>query len=261
MEKLVVMSDDGSPQEFPLIEKRLLIGRDESCKICLRDRSVSRHHATLMRVFRGFSVEDEQSTNGTKVNGTVITKRFLKHGDLIEVGKYRMRYIAQLPDQDMDDDPDRTIVLRPNQPTDLPPPSVAPIESKPAAVAPHVQSTPPPVAPVSQSVSSSVVNEPSDLPAETVPGSDPQAKVRFLSGEQKGEEKVVDRAFFSVGKPGGDLVLINRRQSGFFLLKVGGDNTPMINGESIRAGGVELNNGDRVDLGELSLEFVSDSQS
>lgn len=104
---------------------------------------------------------------------------------------------------------------------------------------------------------SPVVNEPSDQPSEAVQ----QAKVRFLSGDQKGEEKVVDRAFFSVGKPGGDLVLINRRHSGYFLLKVGGDNTPMINGESIRAGGVELNDGDRVDLGELSLEFVSDSQS
>jgi hypothetical protein len=84
-----------------------------------------------------------------------------------------------------------------------------------------------------------------------------QARIRFLDGEQKGEERVIDRAFFSVGNPGGDLVLINRRQEGYFLLKVGGDKPPTINGEPIKAGGVELNDGDRIDLGELSLEFLN----
>ncbi|MES9896946.1 MAG: FHA domain-containing protein [Candidatus Thiodiazotropha endolucinida] len=54
MEKLVVMGDDESPQEFPLVGKRMLIGRDESCEVCLKDRSVSRHHATLIKVFSGF---------------------------------------------------------------------------------------------------------------------------------------------------------------------------------------------------------------
>lgn len=260
MEKLVVMSDDESPQEFPLIDKRLLIGRDQTCDICLGDRSVSRHHATLMRVFRGFSIEDERSTNGTKVNGAIINKRFLKHGDLIEIGKYHLRYIAQLPPQDMDD-PDRTVVLGPTHqsestvpasfqaaPTSPPvTPSVAPTQSP---------ATQPPVASPAEPepVAIETDQQPSDSQAEE---EESQARVRFLSGEQKGEEKMVDRAFFSVGRPGGDLVLINHRHSGYFLLKVGGANRPMINGEPIKAGGVELQNGDRIDLGELSLEFIN----
>ncbi|MCU7905443.1 MAG: FHA domain-containing protein [Candidatus Thiodiazotropha sp. (ex Epidulcina cf. delphinae)] len=239
MEKLVVMSDDEAPQEYRLIDKRLLIGRDETCDMCLSDRSVSRHHATLMRVFRGFSIEDERSTNGTKVNGTVINKRFLKHGDLIEIGKYRMRYIAQPPERDMDD-PDRTVVLRPTHRSELTVPSAfsaAPMTPPTAGSAP-------------------VAGETDKQRSDTHTAQEPQAKVRFLSGEHRGEEKVVDRAFFSVGRPGGDLVLINHRHSGYFLLKVGGENNPMINGDRIRAGGVELHNGDRIDLGELSLEFI-----
>ncbi|MEW8315895.1 MAG: FHA domain-containing protein [Candidatus Thiodiazotropha endolucinida] len=231
MEKLVVMGDDESPQEFPLVGKRMLIGRDESCEVCLKDRSVSRHHATLIKVFSGYSIEDEQSTNGTRVNGNTVTKRFLKHGDLIEVGKYHLRFINQAPPQDVDD-PDRTVVLRPREPKPIQPSSSEVAGIQPADV------------------------ESSTQPDTETPTQD-RPRVRFLDGENKGEVKVVDRAFFSVGNPGGDLVLINQRHSGFFLLKVGGDNPPMINGEPIKAGGVELHDGDRIDLGDLSLEFLT----
>ncbi|MEW8026545.1 MAG: FHA domain-containing protein [Candidatus Thiodiazotropha sp.] len=242
MDKLVVMGDEESPQEFPLFGKRMLIGRDESCDVCLKDRSVSRHHATLLKVFRGYSIEDEQSTNGTRVNGNTVTKRFLKHGDLIEVGKYHLRFIAEVPPQDMDD-PDRTVVLRPREPKSTQPPVM------------DVTGTPPASA---ESVSQHAAPSPQ---AATQPDTETQVedrpRVRFLDGENKGEVKVVDRAFFSVGNPGGDLVLINQRHSGFFLLKVGGDKPPMINGEPIKAGGVELHDGDRIDLGDLSLEFLN----
>jgi len=230
MDKLVVHTDDGSTQEYPLAEKRISIGRDETNNICLGDKSVSRHHATLQRVLKGFTIEDAQSTNGTRVNGRVITKQYLKHRDLIEIGKYHLRYY-EMPDQAEADDPDKTVVLKPVRQSDLKPPAS---EFKP------VDHKPPPVKAVSP-------------PAEGKNG----AKVRYLSGPQQGEELWVDRSFFTVGKPGGDLVLINRRHTGYYLLKVGGENTPMINGNPIKAGGVELHNGDHIELGELSLEFVN----
>jgi pSer/pThr/pTyr-binding forkhead associated (FHA) protein len=254
MEKLVVLSDDESPQEFPLVDKRLSIGRDGACDICLSDRSVSRHHATLFRVFHGFSIEDEGSTNGTRVNGNTVTKRFLKHGDLIEIGKYNLRYISQVPHHEMEsEDPDRTVVLRPVQPDRAAHPLTAAAEGKPAFA--------------SESGKSGPVTQPADKPAlksedhsldtDTDSQVGTTAMVRFLEGEHKGKERVIDRAFFSIGNPGGDLVLINQRQSGYFLLKVGGENIPKINGKPIRAGGVELQDGDRITLGALSLEFLA----
>ncbi|MEJ2619338.1 MAG: FHA domain-containing protein [Candidatus Thiodiazotropha sp.] len=237
MEKLVVLSDDESPQEFPLVDKRVLIGRDSTCEICLGDRSVSRHHATLLRVFHGFSIEDEGSTNGTRVNGDMVTKRFLKHGDLIEIGKYNLRYIAQLPHHQMEEeDPDRTVVIN----------AVNVGSAAATGLSPRQAQAAPAKSPAKPMAAVSGRNE-----AEVG-----KAKVRFLKGDQKGEERVIDRSFFSVGKPGGDLVLINRRHNGYFLLKVGGDNVPMINGKPIRAGGVKLSNGDHITLGELVLEFV-----
>jgi pSer/pThr/pTyr-binding forkhead associated (FHA) protein len=244
MEKLVVMGDEGSPLEFPLVGKRLLIGRDESCDVTLKDRSVSRHHATLLKVFGGYSIEDEKSTNGTRVNGNAVTKRFLKHGDLIEVGKYHLRFITQKPHHEMDD-PDRTVVLHRS-------------EINPAAAAtPRVTDTP-----AARMEPASLKNTKSPPPRANLQGGneaavEDQPRVRFLSGENNGEVKVIDRAFFSVGNPSGDLVLINQRHSGYYLLKVGGDKPPMLNGEPIRAGGVQLKNGDQIELGDLLLEFLN----
>jgi pSer/pThr/pTyr-binding forkhead associated (FHA) protein len=236
VEKLIVITDDGESDEFPLTEKQISVGRDEKSVLCLRDKSVSRHHATLQRVFRGFSLQDEGSTNGTRVNGQAITKRFLTHGDLIEIGKYHLRYFAA-EESSAADDPDRTVVLRPvhqsggNPKTEI---------STPHAVKEPAAATPEPK------------QEPEQKSAEIV-----GARVRFLSGSQQGEEKAVDRAYFSVGNPGGDLVLINKRHSGYFLVKLGGDEPPKLNGKPIKAGGVEMSNGDRIELGELSLKFIN----
>jgi len=244
MEKLVVLGDEGPIQEFLLAGQSISIGRDESNSICLGDKSVSRHHATLQRVTQGFTIEDAHSTNGTRVNGKVVTRQYLKHRDLIEIGKYHLRYLENAFDESSDD-PDRTVVIRAVHQDQLRPPEELPVEGPPPA---------PAVAPVSPA-------PPSQAPAP-MPSSRSEsgsgARVRYLAGSNEGEELQVDRAFFSVGHPGGDLILINRRHTGYFLLKVGGDTPPRINGTPIKAGGVELHDGDRIELGELSLEFLAE---
>lgn len=236
MEKLILLSEDGVSQEFPLVEQITSIGREEHNLICLSDKSVSRHHATLQRVFRGFTIQDEGSTNGTRVNGRVITKQFLKHRDLVEIGKYHLRFLVSEPDQQYAD-ADRTVVIRPPQPE--PEPEPAP---KPASVELSPKQEP-------------QTEQPQPAPVVAEAQAETGARVVYLEGDKKGRQLVVDRAFFSVGEPGGDLVLINKRHNGYYLLKVGGDAPPTINGTPIKAGGVELHDKDRIELGELSLEF------
>lgn len=236
MEKLVVLGDDGPVQEFLLAGQSISIGRDESNSICLGDKSVSRHHATLQRVTQGFTIEDARSTNGTRVNGRVITRQYLKHRDLLEIGKYHLRYLESALDEG-GEDLDRTVVIRTVRQDQLRSPEELAVAG-------------PPPAPAMTPVSSAPA--PSSMPDRE--RSD--ARVRYLAGSHEGEELQVDRAFFSVGHPGGDLILINRRHTGYFLLKVGGDNPPRINGTPIKAGGVELHDGDRIELGELSLQFL-----
>lgn len=233
MEKLIVLSEEGVSQEFPLTEQITSIGRDEQNSICLGDKSVSRHHATVQRVFRGFTIQDEGSTNGTRVNGRPINKQFLRHSDLIEIGNYQLRFMEALPRYPLDDDADKTMVLRP---------APSPQATRGSATAA-----------VARPETASDVTQPKESAIEEA--GQMTARVVFLAGALKGEARAVDRSFFSVGNPGADLVLINKRHTGYFLLKVGGDVPPTINGTPIRAGGVQLHDGDRIELGKLSLEF------
>jgi pSer/pThr/pTyr-binding forkhead associated (FHA) protein len=223
MEKLVVFNEAGVTQEFPLDQRTTRLGRDRSNDICLSDKSVSRHHASVIKMLAQYFLQDEKSTNGTRLNGQEVRKHILKHGDEIEIGIYRLRFQDSAEDRALEDI-DKTVVMTPK-----------PLSSQ--------QSQPP-------EATKTV------LPPSTAPTAQDQARIRFLAGPSQGELQTLDRAFFSIGKPGGDLVLINRRHTGYFLLKMSGDMAPRVNGQTVRAGGVKLNNGDRIQLGELDLEFM-----
>jgi pSer/pThr/pTyr-binding forkhead associated (FHA) protein len=219
MEKLVVMNEDGVAQEFSLTQRIIRLGRDRANDVCLGDKSVSRHHASVVKIFDEYFIQDEQSTNGTRLNGQETGKHILKHGDEIEIGKYRLRFI----EGDMEcanKDLDSTVVIGAKQKQD------------------QLQKT------------ERLMQRPAS-PSDKSP-----ARIRFRSGASEGQLQTVDRAFFTLGKPGGDLVLINRRHTGYFLLKMGGDRPPSVNGHEVRAGGVKLQDGDRIQLGDLDLEFI-----
>ena len=66
------------------------IGRLPDNTIVIDNSAVSSHHARIAREGPQFVVEDLESTNGTFVNGEKITKRALRHGDTILVGKHKL---------------------------------------------------------------------------------------------------------------------------------------------------------------------------
>ena len=59
--------------------------------VVLRDGSVSRTHAMVFVDRDAVSCADLMSTNGTRVNGAVINDVALQPGDIIHVGKTRLR--------------------------------------------------------------------------------------------------------------------------------------------------------------------------
>jgi pSer/pThr/pTyr-binding forkhead associated (FHA) protein len=220
MDKLIVISGDALNQEFILDRPRMSVGRDQSNDICLGDKSVSRHHANVLKVLGQYFLEDARSTNGTRLNGREVQKHLLNAGDVIDIGKYKLRF--QIVDTaEQEEDIDKTILMAPREKRDKP------VDPSPASI-PH-------------------------RPTVAAKGG---AHVRFLTGPNKGHLEQVDKSFFTVGQPGGDLILINRRHTGYFLLKMGGNASPSVNGAAVGAGGVELRNGDRVVLGDLDFEFV-----
>lgn len=75
-----------------LTDRRVLIGRDESCDIVLTGKGISRRHASVSPVGGGYLLRDE-SANGTKVNGTpVIATYLLAHGDVVQLHDEELRY-------------------------------------------------------------------------------------------------------------------------------------------------------------------------
>jgi hypothetical protein len=68
----------------------LVIGRLPECDVVLPDSNVSRRHAELRRKGDGVFVTDLGSTNGTRVNGTMVREQLLASGDEVTVGATRL---------------------------------------------------------------------------------------------------------------------------------------------------------------------------
>lgn len=65
----------------------LTIGREEGNILRLNDERVSRYHAKIQFDNDDYIITDLESTNGTKVNGTVVQIRRLRYGDRVAVGR------------------------------------------------------------------------------------------------------------------------------------------------------------------------------
>jgi len=88
---VVVLMWDG--REFDLEgHTTTVIGRSSECDIVVGDPNVSRRHAEVRRLGRGFSLVDLGSTNGTEVNGQRVTETSLMNGDVIGVGTTQITF-------------------------------------------------------------------------------------------------------------------------------------------------------------------------
>src|ERR1700730_11841032 len=72
---------------FPDLSTPLTIGREGGSVLRLNDERVSRFHAKVQIDSADFILTDLESTNGTRVNGTVVQIRRLRFGDRVSVGR------------------------------------------------------------------------------------------------------------------------------------------------------------------------------
>ena len=77
-----------------------LVGRSESCQIMLRDESVSRFHASLLRTSKGVWIVDLQAREGVVINGVRVKWAWLEDGDTVRIGRFTfiLRY-ETVPEQ------------------------------------------------------------------------------------------------------------------------------------------------------------------
>ena len=77
------LSGNQAGQIFPIKEGKNLIGRSAHCQIRFNDLDVSKEHAVIHFENNRLVVQDNQSRNGTYLNGVMINKAILKKGDKV----------------------------------------------------------------------------------------------------------------------------------------------------------------------------------
>jgi hypothetical protein len=93
---LVVRAGGGRVGEsFALEGDRVTIGRRPDSDIFLDDVTVSRDHALLVRRAGDYHLDDLGSLNGTYVNRSRIDSKRLEDGDELQIGKYKLTFLAR----------------------------------------------------------------------------------------------------------------------------------------------------------------------
>ncbi|MDR2677837.1 MAG: FHA domain-containing protein [Zoogloeaceae bacterium] len=98
MATLILSMDGLVLKEITLEQGRITIGRKSSNDVQIDNPAISGVHAAVITVFPDSFLEDLDSTNGTLINGRSAKRHILKHNDVIEIGKYRLKYLNEVPE-------------------------------------------------------------------------------------------------------------------------------------------------------------------
>ena len=113
MAKLILSLDGMVIREYPLTKERTTLGRKPHNDIVIDNLAISGEHAMIMTILNDSFLEDLGSTNGTLVNGQPIKKHFLQNNDVVELGKYKLKYVTEATlAQTSPADFEKTMVLR-----------------------------------------------------------------------------------------------------------------------------------------------------
>jgi hypothetical protein len=265
MAKLILSMDGLVLKEIALTKERTTIGRKPHNDIQIDNLAVSGEHAVIVTILQDSFLEDLGSTNGTVVNGQPIKKHFLQNSDIIELGKYKLKYVNEgVAGQAKAADFEKTMVLRPGsmKAATAAPAAVAsaPAASAPTASAPAASAaaTPALAAAGAKSMSDTVAGQSATAaPVATKPAPSPQknAALQLLSGANAGKELDLTKPLTTLGKPGVQVAVITRRPQGFFITHVEGASFPVVNGKTLDAQAHSLNDHDVIELAGVKMEF------
>ena len=118
MGKLVVSLDGVVIKEVQITKDKTTLGRRPYNDIVIDNLAVSGEHAVLQMVGADVFIEDLNSTNGTYINGKAIKKQLLANSDIVEIGKYKIKYLVE-----DGGDYEKTMILKPGAAVPAMPPS------------------------------------------------------------------------------------------------------------------------------------------
>jgi pSer/pThr/pTyr-binding forkhead associated (FHA) protein len=221
MSKLVVSVDDEMVDQCFLERDVFTIGRGDMNALKLEDPMISREHAQITTVMQDHILADLGSANGTLVNGVRIDQHILQHGDVIELGRFRVKYVN--PKVVHGAAFDRTMMT----------PGVQRDDAKPAVE--------------------------TSVPARKACHDFPLGTLAALNGKKPGAESKLERVLLVVGVPGKQLAVINRRPQGYFITHVSGRRTARVNGRQIGLEPRQLKTEDVIKVAGSQFKFLLNS--
>jgi pSer/pThr/pTyr-binding forkhead associated (FHA) protein len=233
MARLVLSLDEQVLAEYNMSRERYTVGRLPDNDIRIDNPAISNHHALIINILNDSFLEDLNSTNGTYVNGRLIKKHALQHGDVITVGHHSLRFI----DGDLEEPEDefeRTMVIGASEAARLKVPPAPPPAPPPAAQAGGWK----------------------------LPGVLPKAKLQVLNGQFAGRELELVKTLTTLGRPGVQVAAITRRADGYYIVHVesGRDGDyPLVNGTPIGPQAHLLKDNDVVQLAGVKMGFFSEA--
>jgi hypothetical protein len=234
MARLVLSLDGQVMAEYNMNKERYTIGRLPDNDIRIDNPAVSGHHSLIINILNDSFLEDLNSTNGTYVNGKLIKKHALQHGDVITVGHHQLRFVE---DDEQQDEFEKTMVIQP---------SARPVDKLRTASDAAEQASP--------ALSATASRRALADGATAVK----KAKLQVLSGAFAGRELELNKALTTLGRPGVQVAAITRRADGFFIVHVdsGKENDfPLLNGNAIGAQATRLSDNDVIRLAGVKMGF------
>ncbi len=242
--KLVLSLDGATLGEYFLSKERVLIGRKPHNDIQIDNLAVSSEHAAVITILSDSFMEDLGSTNGTLVNGQMVKKHFLQNGDVIELGKHRLKYLNDTPSATTAEDFEKTMVMR--RPSPVAAAVVA--EAKPVGGDTLVGK---------QNFTGTATSRPVTLAAAPAPAVAvaTNASIQILNGGNAGRVMELTKTLTTLGKPGVQVAVITKRPSSYFITHVEGATYPVLNGVNLSAQAQPLADHDIIEIAGIKMEF------
>ena len=220
--KLILKFGDSILGEYPLDKETLTIGRKPNNDITVENLAVSGHHSRVITILQDSFLEDLNSTNGTYVNGKLIQKHALQHGDVVKIGKHELQYVNEETAMS-DDDMEKTMIIRPS------------------ALSAAAQQ---------KATDDGMAN----AQAMASGGEAKPAGLKLMSGPNAGRSMELKKALTSLGKPGVQVASISKRPDGYILSHVEGGSTPTVNDNDIGTAPYTLIEGDVIQLAGITIQ-------
>jgi hypothetical protein len=279
MARLILSLDSQVLAEYNMSKERYTIGRLPDNDVRIDNPAVSGHHSLIINILNDSFLEDLNSTNGTYVNGKLIKKHALQHGDVITIGHHQLRFSDQQTSDTEQDEFEKTMVIPAGQQSAeqlakaeeaaAVAAASASEEAEPAErvdVRVEMPEPEPEPAPAPQPVAPRVA-EPAEhtstaagIDASFAPNALPLAKLQVLSGAFAGRELELTKALTTLGRPGVQVAAITRRAEGYFVVHVESGEEgdyPLVNGQPIGAQARKLTDNDVLQLAGVKMGFFA----